>query len=100
MRCGWRSRRARSRSRPSAMRCRVALGVTLLVPQLAVAQGRGGQAAPAGQTATLLVPARVWEGTDAAPRGGWAVLVRGDRIESVGPLAAMNLPAGAPTIDL
>ena len=57
---------------------------------------------PAGeqQQATLLVPERVWEGTDAAPRTGWAVLVRGDRIEAVGPRAQVVAPAGTTTIDL
>ena len=72
--------------------------LALALPAVAAAQGRGGQTPP--QQATLLVPARVWEGGDAAPREGWAVLVRGDRIEAVGALAAMSLPAGTPTIDL
>ena len=82
---------------------RTTLALALTVPGAAFAQGRGGQPATpptSAQEATLLVPARVWEGTDAAPRAGWAVLVRGDRIEAVGPLAAMSLPAGTPTIDL
>src|SRR5688500_10770166 len=80
---------------------RLALGIALVVPELVAAQGRGGQPAAAPSPgATLLVPARAWEGTDAPPRAGWAVLVRGDRIEAVGPLAAMGLPPGTPTIEL
>jgi imidazolonepropionase-like amidohydrolase len=49
------------------------------------------QAAP-DDSATLLVPARVFD----APRGvtheGWAVLVRGDSIAAVGPRASIDAP--------
>jgi len=48
----------------------------------------------------LLVPARVWDGSDAAPHEGWAVLVRGARIEAVGPRASITVPADAETITL
>jgi imidazolonepropionase-like amidohydrolase len=34
----------------------------------------------------LLVPDAVWDGTAAAPARGWAVLVRGSRIEAAGPV--------------
>src|SRR5688572_1641340 len=71
--------------------------VALLGPHLVHAQGpAGGEQRPA----TLLVPARVWEGTEAAPRAGWAVLVRGERIEAVGPRGQLAIPAGTTTIDL
>jgi imidazolonepropionase-like amidohydrolase len=50
--------------------------------------------------ATLLVPARVWDGVDSQPHDGWAVLVRGDRIEAVGPRAQLTVPSDATTIDL
>ena len=69
---------------------------------VAVAQGRGGRggaAAPAGPP-TLLVPDRVWDGIDANPHEGWAVLVRGERIEAVGPKAQVTAPADAVTISL
>jgi imidazolonepropionase-like amidohydrolase len=33
----------------------------------------------------LIVPQAVWDGVSEKPRAGWAVLVRGDRIESIGP---------------
>ncbi len=69
----------------------------LLAPHLLLAQARDSSAQ---RPATLLVPARVWEGTDAAARTGWAVLVRGERIEAVGPRAGITLPAGTTTIDL
>jgi imidazolonepropionase-like amidohydrolase len=57
-------------------------------------------AAPAAaQPGSLLLrPARVFDGVDPAPHRGWQVLVRGERIEAVGPdLAA---PRGAHIIDL
>ncbi len=46
----------------------------------------------------LLRPARVFDGVDPRPHTGWSVLVRGDRIEAVGPNLAV--PAGARLIDL
>src|SRR6185437_3928179 len=69
-----------------------------MAPAVAAAQGRGRGAAPAGPP-TLLVPDRVWDGFTDAPHEGWAVLVRGDRIESVGPRAQLDA-AGATTISL
>jgi imidazolonepropionase-like amidohydrolase len=33
---------------------------------------------------TLIVPQAVWDGISDKPRAGWGVLVRGDRIESIG----------------
>jgi len=66
-------------------------------------QGRGGRGAEAGQggqtaTAYLLKPARVFDGE--AMREGWAVVVRGQRIQAAGPAASVTAPAGAETIDL
>jgi imidazolonepropionase-like amidohydrolase len=48
----------------------------------------------------LLLPDRVWDGSDAAPHDGWAVLVRGERIEAVGPRSQISAPADATTITL
>jgi len=67
-------------------------------PTLARGQGRGRDAAPVGPP-TLLVPDRVWDGFTDTPHEGWAVLVRGDRIEAVGPRAQLDA-AGATTISL
>jgi imidazolonepropionase-like amidohydrolase len=78
------------------MHRRVLLLVALLCPHLLGAQETGEEQQPR----TLLVPARVWEGTVAAPRAGWAVLVRADRIEAVGPRGQLAIPAGTTTIDL
>ena len=61
----------------------------LLLPWPACAQG--GEA-------VLLRPARVFDGVDPRPHEGWAVLVRGERIEAVGP--SLAAPAGTRVIDL
>ena len=77
------------------------IALALILPTLAAAQGgRGNQPPQQPPAVTLLTPARVWDGTNAAPHEGWAVLVRGDRIEAVGPRAQINAPADAKTIDL
>jgi imidazolonepropionase-like amidohydrolase len=56
----------------------------------------------AGQTSApvLLKPARVFDGVEATPHDGWVVLIRGERIEKVGPAADVNAPADAHIIDL
>ena len=48
----------------------------------------------------LLRPARVFDGEAARPHEGWAVLVRGDRIEAAGPEAQVKAPAEATVVDL
>ena len=80
-------------------RCLAALAAPLLAPASARAQQQPARARPPAAV-TLLVPARVWDGTDVAPHDGWAVLVRGERIEAVGPRAAVTAPAGATTVEL
>jgi imidazolonepropionase-like amidohydrolase len=76
---------------------RLLLLALFCLPLQLQSQGRGGADT---RPMSVLVPARVWDGTAARPHEGWAVVVRGDRIESVGPLAAMSLPAGVTTINL
>src|SRR5437762_14104857 len=48
----------------------------------------------------LLKPAHIFDGESAQLHDGWAVLVRGEKIEAVGPLSEMKVPAGARSIDL
>lgn len=48
--------------------------------------------------AILLRPARVFDGVNAAPHKDWSVLVRGDRIEAVGP--GLAAPPGARVVEL
>src|SRR5438034_2713603 len=49
---------------------------------------------------TLLKPARVFDGVAAKPHQGWVVLVRGERIESVGPEKEVKAPKDAEVIEL
>jgi imidazolonepropionase-like amidohydrolase len=48
----------------------------------------------------LLVPDAVWDGASDAPVRGLAVLVRGRRIDAVGPVASLAVPAGAERVEL
>ena len=78
---------------------RLAIVMTALVGALAIgvsgSQGRGGGGS---QTVYVLKPARVFDGD--VMHDGWAVVVRGQRIEAAGPASATTAPAGAETIDL
>jgi imidazolonepropionase-like amidohydrolase len=71
---------------------RFALALLLGATSTAAAQ----QPTPA---ATLLKPARVFDGVRAEPHEGWVVLVRGDRIEAAGPANEITAP-DAQVIDL
>jgi imidazolonepropionase-like amidohydrolase len=48
----------------------------------------------------LLKPARVFDGAARTPHEGWAVLTRGNRIESAGPTAGVKAPDDARVIEL
>src|SRR5580765_6017337 len=54
----------------------------------------------APEAVTVITAATMIDGTGAAPRRNVAVVVRADRIVSVGDLGAADLPAGARRIDL
>jgi len=72
------------------------LSVSSALPSASPSQGRGAGAAQA-EALWLLKPARVFDGE--VMHEGWAVLVRGARIDAVGPAA--NLAAiGATPVDL
>jgi len=58
----------------------------------------GPAAAAQAPEAVLLRPERVFDGVNPRPHVGWAVLVRGDRIEAAGPNLAA--PTGATVIEL
>lgn len=51
-------------------------------------------------TVYLLKPAHIFDGESAQLHDGWVVLVRGERIEAVGPAREVRAPAGAKVIDL
>ncbi|WP_114226890.1 MULTISPECIES: amidohydrolase family protein [Sphingomonas] len=65
---------------------------------LLCAGGSAALAHAAEPPALLLRPAAVFDGVNAAVHPGWQVLVRGDRIEAVGP--GLAAPADAKVIDL
>ncbi|MGE3808268.1 MAG: amidohydrolase family protein [Gemmataceae bacterium] len=48
----------------------------------------------------LLKPARVYDGSAAMPQAGWVVLVKGDKIDSVGPADKVKAPEGTRIIEL
>src|SRR4051812_21031121 len=73
----------------------------LLLCCLVVSLPVRAQTAPPKTTNTyLLKPARIFDGESAELHNGWGVLVRGDRIESVGPAGEIKAPADAIVIDM
>jgi imidazolonepropionase-like amidohydrolase len=72
--------------------------LALAFPSLLAAQQTAPPQPP--PRVTLLLPARVWDGAENQPHEGWAVLVRGERIEAVGPRAQVSGPVEAVTINL
>jgi imidazolonepropionase-like amidohydrolase len=73
--------------------------VLAMAPVLTTGQGRGGRPAAPSEV-VVLRPARVFDGE--AVHEGWAVRVKGDRIEAAGPAASVATPGadGGKTIDL
>jgi imidazolonepropionase-like amidohydrolase len=57
-------------------------------------------AAAADPVVYLLKPARVFDGVDPKPHDGWAVIVRGDRIESAGLLQTLTASSDVTVVDL
>ncbi len=85
---------------PFAPKCRMRI---ILAAAFALSASSAlGQTAPTrltdSTTATLIVPARVFDGM--TMHEGWSVLVRGDRIVSAGPASSLVLPAGSRRVDL
>jgi imidazolonepropionase-like amidohydrolase len=52
------------------------------------------------ETVYLLKPAHVFDGESAQLHEGWSVLVRGEKIEAVGPASEIKAPSEAKVIDL
>lgn len=85
------------------MRIGSRLGRKALSTLLALGIGGSALAAQAPQAPKktyLLKPARVFTGEEQTARTGWAVLVEGEKITSVGPAAQMKAPAGAEIVEL
>ncbi|HKP45417.1 MAG TPA: amidohydrolase family protein [Pyrinomonadaceae bacterium] len=52
------------------------------------------------ETLYLLKPAHIFDGESARLRDGWVVLVRGEKIEAVGPAGEIGIPTGAKVVEL
>jgi len=74
----------------------LAVATAVLGSFVSASQGRGGQGG--GGAVYLLKPARVFDGE--MMHEGWAVLVRGQRIEAAGPAGSITASTAAETIDL
>jgi imidazolonepropionase-like amidohydrolase len=79
------------------MRRHVLPALLIALPLVALAQGPHQGPPRDAATVTILRPARVFDGE--AMHEGWAVRVRGDRIDAAGPAASVA-GAGATTLDL
>src|SRR5512143_526277 len=87
----------------AARRAFARAGVLVGLALLAAALGAAAPARSAAETApraTVVVPDAVWDGVADAPHAGWVVLVRGPRIEAVGPAGDIHAPADAERIEL
>jgi len=76
------------------------LVVALISPFAPLASFAQTQAPKPPETVYLLKPAHIFDGESAQLHEGWAVLVRGEKIEAVGPANQINAPANAKIIDL
>ena len=90
---------ARRRVTRGAMRRGLTLATIFSTTLSATAAGQGAPSAPP-DALVLLVPDRVFTGSEDSAHTGWAVLVRGDRIVAVGPREQLRQSAGARVIDL
>src|SRR4051812_22439799 len=72
------------------------LSLLLICVSIAAAQA----APPKPDTLYLLKPAHIFDGESAELRNGWAVLVRGEKIEAIGPLSDIKVPTGTKAIEL
>ena len=73
---------------------------TLLALSLAATAAAQPRATGEAPPPIVLAPDAVWDGVADAPRKGWVVVVRGNRIESVGRADSTRTPAGATRIAL
>ena len=82
----------------SPHRMRVILAATFALLGASPALAQAPAPATLDSTATLITPARVFDGM--AMHEGWSVLVRGDRIVSAGASPSIAVPTGSRRIDL
>jgi imidazolonepropionase-like amidohydrolase len=79
------------------MRCSLLLLLCLSLI-FSLNQNRPNQNQP--DSVYLLKPARVFDGESAQLHDGWAILVRGPKIEAAGPVGSINSPPDAKVIEL
>src|SRR5437868_5967529 len=75
------------------------LVVTSLIQMTPSAQTQSPAPKPP-ETAYLLKPLHIFDGESAQLHDGWVVLVRGERIEAVGPAGEVRAPADAKVVEL
>jgi imidazolonepropionase-like amidohydrolase len=85
--------------RPCAT-ARLALALVASIASSSAVRAQAARPSPADSSPVLLRPDAVWDGESDAPRAGWVVLVRGQRIAAVGPSASIAAPAGARVVPL
>src|SRR5262245_28304495 len=76
----------------------LAVAIGGLWAHLQSSAGASSQEPPAASY--LIRPARVFDGESSQLHEGWVVLVRGEKIEAVGPAGEVKAPAEAKPIDL
>src|SRR5689334_10527950 len=76
------------------------LSILLLLCLTMVFPPHQQQQTAAPETVYLLKPAHVFDGESAQLHDDWVVLVRGEKIEAVGPAGSVTTPSGAKVIDL
>src|SRR5258708_27426987 len=69
-------------------------------PQTGAKKGSAIQVSQDAGGPVLLKPARVFDGVNPQAHEGWVVLVRGERIEKVGPSNEVETPTDARVIEL
>src|SRR5438445_4814546 len=74
--------------------------LTVLLTQTTEPAQTQSPAPKAPDTIYLLKPAHVFDGESAQLHNDWVVLVRGGKIEAVGPASEVRAPADAKAIDL
>src|SRR2546430_4596999 len=78
----------------------VFLGVTILLFQMTPSAQTQSPTPKPPDTIYLLKPAHIFDGESAQLHDGWVVLVRGQKIEAVGPASEITTPADAKVIEL
>src|SRR5690349_3587733 len=76
------------------------LSILLLLCLTMVFPPHQQQQTAAPETVYLLKPAHVFDGESAQVHDNWVVVVRGEKIDAVGPAGSVTTPAGAKVIDL